>query len=359
MDIALSATQISDYRLCKRRWGWAKLDGIKGPPNKFAERGTRIHSILEEWLGQGKPIDVTTEEGMIAAAGVQHLPPPSKDLLLEEWIVLHTDVAKYQGKVDLGYVNPKTGRWVVHDHKTTTDLGWAKTEEDLRKDPQALIYAAERMARNGVDEVELSWLYMRTKGKPKSHLVRLTVVRDEVEAGLEEIDATAKEMVAAHQAGLKALDLPPDPRACMAYGGCPYVGNCNLTTIEKMKALMAQELTALEKLKAKQQGANGTPAPAPAPAPAAAAPAPAAAKAKPAPAINPPEAKTAPHAAPAASLDLSPLVKAIQELAAKHAPRDLRDEIALAVIQGAGGNLDVIGSAYDVADEVLKARGGK
>jgi hypothetical protein len=365
-EVAFSATKIADKRLCKRKYAWSVLDGIPRAPNPAAELGTRVHEILERWLRDGTVIDSSTLEGSIAASGVQHLPIAGTHVAVEEWIQLETDVAIYNGKVDLSYVNPETGRCVVHDHKTTSDLGWAKDEAELRKDPQSIIYAAETMARQGVDEVELAWVYHTTKGKRKSKKVHLVITRDEVEAGLKEVDTDAAEMLDWHARGLKAMDLEPTVTACEAFGGCAFRGHCNLTVRDLRKASMAQETT-LEKLKREKaeraaaasggvpaNGASGPAAPAPAaPAPAAAA----APRTPPAPAPKPPGINPPAHGAPVAGIDLSPLVAALKELAAKHAPIDLRDQIVLAFCSS--GNPDVIAEAYALADEILSKRGGK
>jgi hypothetical protein len=367
-EIKGSPSQLADFKLCKRLWGWKKLDGIKLPSKASAELGTRVHDVLEQWLGKGKEIDTSTPEGAIAASGIQHLPPPSKELEIEAWIELTTDVMPYVGKVDLSFKNPKTGRIVVNDHKTTSSFGWARTEEELKEDPQALIYAAEAMDRHKVDEIELQWLYMRTQGAPKSKPVRLTILRDEVEKGIaKHVDPLGVEMLEAHRTGKKALDLPPTISACSAFGGCGYRNHCNLTVadIRRSQSHMEERKEgALEKLKrekaeraaaaggAPTNGASAAAAPVVAPiTPPTPAPAPSTAR-KPA-AINPPEAPTGLRAP--AGVDLSPLVAAVQAAAAKLAPRDLRDELLLALARS--GNVDLI--TYEVVDDILKGRGGK
>lgn len=368
--IKFSPTQISNFDLCKRKWAWEKIEGIKTPPHPSAELGTRVHAVLEAWLRDGKPIDTTTQEGAIAASGIQYLPAPSKELEIENWIELTTDVAPFVGKVDLSYRNPKTGRIIVHDHKTTSSFGWAKDANDLKTDPQAVIYGAEAMDRHKVDEVELEWLYMLTKGKPKARLVPLVVLRDDVERGMVGVDASASEMLDVYREGKGAMDLPPTVSACSAFGGCGYRGLCNITVADIRRSVSKMEdrkESALEKLKrekleraaaaaggaAPTNGATAAPPVAAAPTPVAAPAASPSAVRKPA-AINPPEAASAARP-PAAAVDLSPLVAALQAAAAKLAPRDLRDELLLQLARS--GNVDLV--SYEVVDEILKGRGGK
>lgn len=307
--------------MCKRKWAWSKLDGIKSKQHPSAKRGEEVHKVLEDWLDKGIPIDTTTAIGKIASKGLQFLPLPGVGEV-ERWIELTVNGIMYHGKIDLRFA--ENGRRVVLDHKTTTDLKWAKSEDDLRKDEQGVIYAAHEMVEHDVQEVELRWVYYVTQeGKEKAKKVSLIVTREDVEPEFDKIEATAKEMEAIVEQNLKAKDLEPTVTACDAYGGCSYVDNCNLSSKERMKAIMAQQSLA-EKLKAKQSGAaaptNGTTGPAaPAPealaAPAAAPAAPkvpkvnklqkiAAASKKDPPAINPPESteEVAPVVAPKAAV---------------------------------------------------------
>ncbi len=246
-----SASQITTFRTCARKWAWDKIEGKRQPENKYAERGKQIHSILEAWLEHGTPIDTTTEYGAIAASGVEHLPPPGTSQVEQEFY-LRGEHADYLGYVDCGFIDTdKTP--VILDHKTTSNLSYAKTAEDLLVDPQAMIYA--KVAFDEVDhhEVELRWVYYLTTGAKRSKKVSLKVVKDHVEKQFAEIEATAAHMNEIRVSGKKAKDLPPNPAHCSAYGGCPYVNDCSLTSAETMKGWIMHE-TWMEKMKKKQAG---------------------------------------------------------------------------------------------------------
>jgi hypothetical protein len=243
------------------------LDDIKTDPHPSAELGTVVHDRLAKWLSTGEALDLDEEyqtkdgrshyPGRIAAAGLKHLPIPEPSLDVERQIDLKTDFADFIGFVDLAFVEDGLGH-VVLDHKTTSDFKWAKTEDDLRSDVQAAIYAAHRMWLHNLDEVTLRWVYYRTRGKPKAQKVELTVLREDVESAFVPIREAAREMCAAKEDGLKALDLEPSPAACDMYGGCAYQSHCNLQPIEKVKASMAKSRLA-EQMKARLQAkANGT-----------------------------------------------------------------------------------------------------
>jgi hypothetical protein len=93
--------------------------------------GTAVHAQLERWLREGvKPDD--TPAGRTAAQGLQWLPHPDTRLLLEQKFVFAvTDEISAGGIIDC-LVPPEIGNEViVVDHKSTSDLRWAKTEEQL------------------------------------------------------------------------------------------------------------------------------------------------------------------------------------------------------------------------------------
>lgn len=273
---------------------------------------------------------------------MKHLPlPGTAEVEHEFWAEL--DGASLVGKIDARF--EENGTRVVLDNKTTSNLQWAKSEDDLRTDIQASIYAAAEMDTHGVDQVELRWIYYVTKGKAKSRKVSLVVTRDEVQKSFERINPLIAEMIEAHASGKSAKDLPYNATACHAYGGCAYRDECNLTPMERLKARMAQE-TILEKLKrekAEKAAASAPPVEAapPAPAPEPKAEPPKAATKPRATGINPPEGKAAPAAAPNDGLRDMFATQAMTALLSIRDPRT-SDEIAR--------------TAYDMARAMMQAR---
>lgn len=49
-----SYSSISLYKQCPHRYHWAYVLGNKEPPNKYAERGTELHALLEEFFKGGR-----------------------------------------------------------------------------------------------------------------------------------------------------------------------------------------------------------------------------------------------------------------------------------------------------------------
>jgi hypothetical protein len=294
----VSPTQQSTYSLCPRKWGFQKLDRIPLPPNRFAERGLAVHEVLEKWHEKGTPIDPDTDAGKIAMPGLKFLPPPGTGLT-ENSFTFESDTATYVGLWDLLIPIPRTyvGNTPiieVYDYKTTTDFKWMKSFNDLRQDPQAIIYsiAALFALYERWQELDshkpglcLCWIYFRANpSRPGVRRVWLWVLPDEEQAlpvrppGVEEeywgvirvseleqryqqVENLSAEMLEHHRLKHKGLDLPMNTAGCRAYGGCPYQGDpCVLTTSEIMRGLMAQE-SAADKIRQRAQQGGTEPAP--------------------------------------------------------------------------------------------------
>lgn len=252
-----SASQVSTAMLCLRKWGFYALEGIVSPQSPAAELGSKVHGVLENWLKNGQAPDLGSEEGKIATAGLSFLPPPGK-ADIEQHFLIRTPIAEYQGYKDATWWEEK--RRIVCDHKTTGDFKWAKTEDDLRTDIQAALYAADEMSKHNLQEVELRWIYYRTKGANQAKRVSLVIHKEQVEKNFDVIDAMAKVMLEAHRSGKKALDLPPTVTACGAFGGCPHIERCNLQSKDIMRSIMAQQSLA-DKLRARAGGTAWVPHP--------------------------------------------------------------------------------------------------
>jgi hypothetical protein len=246
--LRLSASQVQTFVDCQRKWAWRYVEGVEEPPNAAAELGRSVHAELEKYLNGGE-IDFTTEIGYIAAAGLEHLPKPGTPGLLVEQ-EFHFEGPS--GHSYLGYKDLEQPG-AVTDHKTTSDLRWQKTPEDLKTDIQATLYAVDYFRKYPEDsDVELRWVYYQTRNAKKSAITRLRVYQEETWDKFLAIEKIAEQMeVASSQ---RALDLPPNINHCSAYGGCPHQGRCNLSPFDKMRAHVEQNKL-LAALQAKKNGA--------------------------------------------------------------------------------------------------------
>ena len=247
----LSASQVQTFVDCQRKWSWRYVEGVEDLPSPAAELGRAVHAELEKYLHGGE-IDFTTEIGYIAAAGLEHLPKPgTPGLHIEE--EFHFEGPS--GHSYLGYKDLEEPG-AVTDHKTTSDLRWQKTPEDLKTDIQATLYAVDYFRKYPEEnDVELRWVYYQTRNTRKSAITRLRVHQEETWKRFLEIERIAETMEVA--SSKRALELVPNIDHCSAYGGCPHQGRCNLSPFDKMRSYMEQN----KLLAALQAKKNGTPPP--------------------------------------------------------------------------------------------------
>ena len=310
----LSASQITLFRECQRKWAWRHIAHVETPQNDSAKLGQEVEDEqLQPYLRDGRPFDYTRESGYIAASGLATLPQPkTPGMIIQKSFELpspswRTHDFAYRGFIDLWLpdsrllpeLSPLVGRDAhvepvpaIVDFKTTKDLKWRRTEEQLLTDVQAMLYATHALyspdsSGRRVRAVDLSWMYFTTK---KPYRTRTTNVRPNSEHVIKQflmIDATGREIQELRGRSSDPLDLPPNPDMCESYGGCPHQARCNLSPVQILDAqaaLMKRRLqivadkrqerdmgTAelIAQMRAKQAAAQGqtaaTTAPAPAP----------------------------------------------------------------------------------------------
>lgn len=248
--ITLSASQIKTFRLCKRKWALEKLAGLRGPETKAQALGKDVDdNQLQPFIRDGRPFDFTRESGYIAAAGAHWLPErtipglkvqkhftfpsPSSDGLGIEF--------GYQGYMDLwvpkgpvpGFDDKYAGYPTVADFKTTKAKKWALTEDTLKEDVQAQLYAVQAILETRTQFVNLDWIYFLTDGTRKSFASQVTVHTEEVAKQFEAIEETARDLVQIRKKMPEGMDpkeyamtLPCNRDACDMYGGCPFRHMC-------------------------------------------------------------------------------------------------------------------------------------
>ena len=73
---SVSASQISNYRDCARKWWYQSILGLQTPQNASAALGEAVHAQLEAYLNDGDYPDTAKTAGRIAEAGLNLLPAP-------------------------------------------------------------------------------------------------------------------------------------------------------------------------------------------------------------------------------------------------------------------------------------------
>jgi hypothetical protein len=236
-----SASQIETFLQCARKWAFKYIEGVETPAHPNALLGSRVHKQLETHLKGGSFTFVhedgtVDESGAIAQAALGHIPDPlSPGLVVEGSFVVQSlrTGFLYQGFKDVEMPG------LVHDHKSTGNLRYAKTSDDLLWDTQAILYAQDHLDFYGTDLVRLRWLYLPTKGSKVARPVEVEVTREHAAQVMPVIEGVAHELTELHRAKPAALSLPPNANACEAFGGCPHRSRCNLSPAERLKSVMS------------------------------------------------------------------------------------------------------------------------
>lgn len=241
----VSASQITTFRDCPRKWYFNKIVGIETPSTAATELGSAVHAALEDYLVAGGELP-DSEAGQIAASGL-HLLPRGR----VEVEVSLADMPLRDSPVDVvGFVDaiyPDAHHLL--DHKTSSNQRYTKTPRELKQNIQLLLYARAYLDRCDAEKVTLTHVYYGTRSR-WSKRVDVEVSREWVLERWEEIKREIKHMMTTSDAAT-ARDVAPNREACDKYGGCPFRAQCfraasytpqktNTTQREKRETQMKQ-----------------------------------------------------------------------------------------------------------------------
>jgi hypothetical protein len=265
LKLYVSPSELELYQSCQRKWAYKYVLKIDVPSHKSALLGTQVHKILENWLKHATPPDLRTRQGAIAAELILLSPPPQMPgLQVEHAFAFKSQRAWYTGVKD---VRVKVGPIpIIGDHKTTSNLAYAKDRAQLLAHPQVPIYATDEFLDPSVDIVEIRWNYVHTSGSHKTQPVWFQVGRNEIQdIFFGTLDPLAGEVEFMRMNEPDPQELPPTYETCEAYGGCPYLSICNPNPKERLYSIMSQS-SLLARLQSGQPPApNGAPAAGPPP----------------------------------------------------------------------------------------------
>ena len=219
-----SASRIKTFLSCPRKFAWQYLAGLPSPTSKAQSFGQDVHAILEQFVSQGYPVDVSTPEGLVAAQGAPYVLEYVKDpgVTCEREFQFASSAGRYWR----GFKDLETPELIL-DYKTTASVQYALTPDALMYDAQAILYAHEHFLTYEGDTVRLVWLYLQ-KRKPIMHLpVIVDMTRDHAALGfraLEESAAAAESLTGTTAEDI--LTIEGNYSACGEYGGCPYRAQC-------------------------------------------------------------------------------------------------------------------------------------
>jgi hypothetical protein len=234
---AVSPSQLISKRRCSRYWGFQKLLNMRhdSAPAVF---GRDVHGLREAHLQTGEPIDQTTKAGIVASTGLHQIPSPGNVIVEREFAQWLRPRDTYRGDGGLywgGIIDMLSGPGFpredsaafLGDHKTTGDLKWAKSETELRSDPQWNVYVEYFFQLTGLDSVPTLWHYITTKKPFVSKPVWVEAKRDDQYrlAIVDQLKNETYEIENIRRAPPDDVnDLEPNLSACRDFGGCPYQG---------------------------------------------------------------------------------------------------------------------------------------
>lgn len=281
--MTFSATRISNWIACQRLGGFEYICGYRQPPDDAQALGERVHAYLETLKRTpGTLPDLTDEIGEIAAEALPYVEdfrldngaefeghsascPPGCDGRKHPFTIQgrHT----WQGYKDVRL--SRDGLAAVVDYKTTGDFRYAKTEEDLLGDPQAILYAEDEY-RRGAQAVALRWLYLKKRKPYGARPTDMVIQRAHAAAGFAALESFADEMQAAadaapedpagkHRFVLEVLQ--PNWDHCTAYRRpCPHTARCGTSLFRDPNELRKKpQMELLARLQA-YTALNGGPA---------------------------------------------------------------------------------------------------
>lgn len=318
-----SASQVALFEKCERAWYFQSVEGLRSPPTPSQAFGTNTHKELENVLAVPNyrvkpdfvPIVTVAKSARYDAryGGGLVMPDPIEDLVKnpatyptfrvegEFLIPTYTGGPFWKGFIDLWLPFRKPPE--VLDYKTTSDLRYAKTPDELLTDVQMVSYAKRGfIVQPEAKIIRTTHLYLTTRGKPKALPVTVDMDAEHVEIQWTRALGKVRKMVSLRSVA-SADDITPngvDTGHCHAYGGCPYKTKCGIgpgqlvtiSTKPKPGAKMSTPslFEKLQRLRAGAAAADGSAPPAAVEAPPAAAP--------PAPSAAPPVGVVPPDAPP-------------------------------------------------------------
>lgn len=228
-ELWVSPSQLDLFDTCQRRWFVVYVERVKEPQAESADRGEKVHLVLENYLNGKGPIDQRDPYGRIAYAGLKYLPEPLSGVTEGEFKFPGGPGFLWNGKIDW-----RSADWSrIIDHKSTSDFKYAKKEKVLKLDPQALIYVMRAMREHDRPTQQADWIYYRTKGEPDSKLISVTFERSYIQEQEQRLIAHCTDTVFPKRR-LTFLDLPPNDKSCYKYNKpCPNRSRC--TDLNKSK----------------------------------------------------------------------------------------------------------------------------
>ena len=241
VSISQGATWDDTKDGCNRKWGFDKINRVERPKNPVLEFGKTGHKHAQAWISKGTP-PPDTPEGNTFKLGIKKgwLPAPKTKGVYTEEVFTREMHEVADDLMFIGYIDVVDMRDLEHvivtDHKFTKDLRYAMDEKELSKNIQSVGYARIIFDETEAQRVTARWIYYCATQpqikegqpvkprKPKAaKKVEFTFHRGaDFETQWQRIVEVFRGIYHAKNTVKEAHELDPNPRACGAYGGCPF-----------------------------------------------------------------------------------------------------------------------------------------
>lgn len=232
----VSASSITTFLLCPRKWYYRYVLGEKGPQTPAMLHGTAVHADIEAYYRR-ESADLTYPESIEAQSrgfmpGRSQVDPDLVEFKAAD-LGLEIDGLKLLGFIDLPYFRDDTGELAVIDWKTRSALHYAPDAVALLEDIQGRLYGhvgfkiadSLGIAQKSIQFQHVNMIRVDHKSgrhSPKSSTAKCTYLRSDLEDWIEnDIVTIIREM--------KAVASQEHPRlvkqnmdGCFAYGPCEY-----------------------------------------------------------------------------------------------------------------------------------------
>lgn len=185
----LHSSHLKTWRQCARKFWWDYLVQIPQEPDSARDFGSRVHAILERMAKFREPLPYTAwpREAACADALGSLVPFRLDDPRVSSeiaWTVADR-LWDWAGTIDVFFcADSGEGLSIIGDYKTTSDIDqWALTEDELRLDPQSVLYSHQFFAKNPEQPAVMLQWYNAERAAPK-HRKRVQVEMSQADAFL-------------------------------------------------------------------------------------------------------------------------------------------------------------------------------
>lgn len=237
-----SASQVKTFETCERLWTLQNPHKLRAPvqPGGSLDLGTQLHKQIE--LAVLHDIEPPAP---LAYAAWKNLPPKGSGLVLvekqltriregKEEPALLTGNVPWKGSIDYVWQPLLTKEYLdIWDHKSTTNMSWAKISDDLVTDLQLNVYARYAFTLNdSLKYVNVHHNYMVTSTMNETRVVSAKITREKNAEVWQHIETRAHEMQVISDMAVESGDVnfwqraKPNRASCGAFGGCPFKKLC-------------------------------------------------------------------------------------------------------------------------------------